>query len=443
MDYKKVTRALIARLLSARVIKLKDGDDFEREFKKIIDKGDTAEFMYTKKDGSRRKVKLEPASMFKMRGKWAVKGRDLDRKADRMYYLDMIGESEKESSPAAKPKSKPRSKPRPKKTKPKTIQLDRAPVDKLKRLIEGALQDGNNIEFDYLPIDYGKTIHREARPKSLKEGVYGSEMVSVEIGKRKQYAYTLYRIGTVHDRVIQIDGSKNIKAQIEKIISGGNITTFVYKEGDSEYRVIEKFIPISARNGIFKGYSFDDKEDMDIAYDRVATFDDLESPDAIKIVKPFMITNDNLVKQCEKIIAARGHFGSPEEAQKMAIELKRGRKLAFSYEKYIVKTDWGIVSGESKLYKQSGSEYKDKLLYYVDSQGIRIKVIMPIVLKKGKSWSEIQEFKMEERGYSRTMTWKQREQTIGEGMRKKDYEDMMTDHWYIVPHKTKVVWKRS
>lgn len=85
-----------ARLLLALVPQNLTGTekDLARLFKnKYIPHEIPVAFMYTKRTtGKSRRVTLTPKELVKIRGKWAVKGFDHDRRDDRTFYLYRIGE---------------------------------------------------------------------------------------------------------------------------------------------------------------------------------------------------------------------------------------------------------------------------------------------------------------------------------------------------------------
>jgi len=90
----------IAKVLSAGVRKVDEKDNLEREFKEAIKDGDTVQFEYTKKDGSKSKRELVPLQVFPMKGEMAVKGYEANdaRKVEKVFYLNMIGDVKKEET---------------------------------------------------------------------------------------------------------------------------------------------------------------------------------------------------------------------------------------------------------------------------------------------------------------------------------------------------------
>lgn len=84
----------VAQLLLSK--KLDEKDNLIVSFNKLIDSGETAEFEYTKKDGSTKKREIVPLKVFKMKGRWVVKGYETKdpRKTEKVFYLDMIGDVE-------------------------------------------------------------------------------------------------------------------------------------------------------------------------------------------------------------------------------------------------------------------------------------------------------------------------------------------------------------
>ena len=84
----------IARSLIAGTRRVDEKDNLEREFQQALRDGDTVEFEYTKKDGSKKKREVTPTALFRMKGKPAVKGIEVNDRSGRekVFYLDMIGE---------------------------------------------------------------------------------------------------------------------------------------------------------------------------------------------------------------------------------------------------------------------------------------------------------------------------------------------------------------
>lgn len=84
----------VARSLAARTRKVDERDNLESEFKEAIRDGDTVEFVYTKKDGSQKRREITPNQVFRMKGRPAVKGVEVNdrRGIEKLFYLDMIGD---------------------------------------------------------------------------------------------------------------------------------------------------------------------------------------------------------------------------------------------------------------------------------------------------------------------------------------------------------------
>jgi len=82
---------VVARSFMAR--ELDERDNLEREFKQLLRSGESASFLYTKKDGSRKRRDIIPESLFKMKGRWAVKGPEVGDTRSKIWYLDMIGKN--------------------------------------------------------------------------------------------------------------------------------------------------------------------------------------------------------------------------------------------------------------------------------------------------------------------------------------------------------------
>lgn len=98
-----ISKSLIrlARLVVAKTVKVNERSNLEREFANAIRNGDTVEFEYTKKDGSKKKREIVPVQVFKMRGKPVVKGYEVrdPRQVEKVFYLNMIGDIQEEEKP--------------------------------------------------------------------------------------------------------------------------------------------------------------------------------------------------------------------------------------------------------------------------------------------------------------------------------------------------------
>lgn len=176
----RIARSLISRKVNER-------DNLEREFKDAIKDGDTVEFEYTKKDGSKKKREIVPVQVFKMKGRWAVKGYETkdSRKIQKLFYLDMIGDVSQEEEDEVADEGP-------------IIFSGREGPRKTKRMLEKAIKDGREVKMPWAAFRDGRWVQlvKEGVPTKIarhkNRGYKASEKVWFG-----DYILSLHLIGTV------------------------------------------------------------------------------------------------------------------------------------------------------------------------------------------------------------------------------------------------------
>jgi hypothetical protein len=161
----------VARMLLSRTRKLDERSNVEREVKDAIRDGDTLEFIYTKKDGSKKKREITPIQMFRMKGRPAVKGVEVSDRSGRekVFYLDMVGDT---AGPSVQEPAKPKG------PKPEELWDKGKPYDMTPKVDGFILQSKNEVTVSEV-----KPENNYQRPTVTISSKYGDFTVMAPQGR--------------------------------------------------------------------------------------------------------------------------------------------------------------------------------------------------------------------------------------------------------------------